>query len=85
MKLRAAVQVAAVAVVPGSEMTYASASMPAFVCLRAVEVGCKLLVAALQIPTMSFRDARYGLRAVRIGEASHPGPPNSKCLSCQQI
>ena len=30
----------------------------------------------------SAREARYGLRGVRIGEASHPGPPKfSRCGS----
>ena len=32
----------------------------------------------------SIRDACYGLRAVRIGEASHPGPPRQVCPSCFQ-
>ena len=29
------------------------------------------------LPAATWREARYGLRAVRIGQASHPGPPDS--------
>ena len=39
------------------------------------EADSALRSARPPVPVNSLRDARYGLRGVRVGEASHPGPP----------
>ena len=41
-----------------------------------------VVFARFDMKEFSAREARYGLRGVRIGEASHPGPPKfSRCGS----